>query len=426
MFKNTLLAILSTFVLSTYAQDSSVKTLMLSKEEAEALFLEQNLELIAKNLEISQAEAQLLQSKLWPNPTFEVSEINFWKTTDIEEQPKLIGNWGEAQQYAFRVEQLIQTGGKRRKTIDLQKLTIEEKQQEFESIIRELKLELRGNLSDLQILQEQQKIYEKQIESTKSLISAYKNQLDQGNISQAQYIRLKAAELQFKKELVNINKELEEAVKDFKNFINIGSNTLVVITDKLVAPEKEISELELENWIITAQEQRPDALKSRTLEKQSEKRLEIEKAQRVPDITLGVDYDRGGNIMRDFVGFGISFDLPIFDRNKGGIKEAKIDIELAKLDTQSKLNEIANDIVEAFRNYYHAEQLYKDIDSEYESQLDQLLDAYHKNFQKKNVSLIEYLDFVEAYIENKTILLETRKDLNDHFEKLQYAVGKDL
>ncbi len=426
MFKNTLLAILSTFVLSTYAQDSSVKTLMLSKEEAEALFLEQNLELIAKNLEISQAEAQLLQSKLWPNPTFEVSEINFSKTTDIEEQPKLIGNWGEAQQYAFRVEQLIQTGGKRRKTIDLQKLTIEEKQQEFESIIRELKLELRGNLSNLQILQEQQKIYEKQIESTKSLISAYKNQLDQGNISQAQYIRLKAAELQFKKELVNINKELEEAIKDFKNFINIGNSTLVVITDKLVAPEKEVSELELENWIITAQEQRPDALKSKTLEKQSEKRLEIEKAQRVPDITLGVDYDRGGNIMRDFVGFGISFDLPIFDRNKGGIKEAKIDIELAKLDTQSKLNEIANDIVEAFRNYYHAEQLYKDIDSEYESQLDQLLDAYHKNFQKKNVSLIEYLDFVEAYIENKTILLETRKDLNDHFEKLQYAVGKDL
>ncbi|AJH14954.1 TolC family protein [Myroides profundi] len=426
MFKNTLLTILSAFVLSTYAQDNSVKALKLSKEEAEALFLEQNLELIAKNLEISQAEAQLLQAKLWPNPTFEVSEINFWKTTDIEEQPKLIGNWGEAQQYAFRVEQLIQTGGKRRKTIDLQKLTIEEKQQEFESIIRELKLELRGNLSDLQILQEQQKIYEKQIESTKSLISAYKNQLDQGNISQAQYIRLKAAELQFKKELVNINKELEEAVKDFKNFINIGSNTLVVITDKLVAPEKEISELELENWIITAQEQRPDALKSRTLEKQSEKRLEIEKAQRVPDITLGVDYDRGGNIMRDFVGFGISFDLPIFDRNKGGIKEAKIDIELAKLDTQSKLNEIANDIVEAFRNYYHAEQLYKDIDSEYEQQLDQLLDAYLKNFQKRNVSLIEYLDFVEAYIENKTILLETKKDLNDHFEKLQYAVGQDL
>ncbi|MDM1494613.1 TolC family protein [Myroides odoratimimus] len=426
MFKNTLLAILSTFVLSTYAQDSSVKTLMLSKEEAEALFLEQNLELIAKNLEISQAEAQLLQAKLWPNPTFEVSEINFWKTTDIEEQPKLIGNWGEAQQYAFRVEQLIQTGGKRRKTIDLQKLTIEEKQQEFESIIRELKLELRGNLSDLQILQEQQKIYEKQIESTKSLISAYKNQLDQGNISQAQYIRLKAAELQFKKELVNINKELEEAIKDFKNFINIGNSTLVVITDKLVAPEKEVSKLELENWIITAQEQRPDALKSKTLEKQSEKRLEIEKAQRVPDITLGVDYDRGGNIMRDFVGFGISFDLPIFDRNKGGIKEAKIDIELAKLDTQSKLNEIANDIVEAFRNYYHAEQLYKDIDSEYEQQLDQLLEAYLKNFQKRNVSLIEYLDFVEAYIENKTILLETRKDLNDHFEKLQYAVGKDL
>jgi len=426
MFKNTLVTVLCALTLSTYAQQSNKKTLTLSKEAAEAMFLEQNLDLIAKNLEISQAEAQLLQARLWPNPTFEVSEVNFWKTTDIEEQPKLIGNWGEAQQYAFRVEQLIQTGGKRKKNIELQKLTIEEKRQEFESIIRELKLELRNNLSDIQMLQEQRKIYERQIESSQNLTSAYKNQLQQGNISQAQYIRLKAAELQFKKELVNINKELEEAIKDFKNYISIGDNTQIEITDLLTAPNKEVSELNLENWIITAQEDRPDAIKSKTLEKQSAKRFEIEKAQRIPDITLGVDYDRGGNIMRDFVGFGISFDLPIFDRNKGNIKEAKIDIELAKLDTKTKLNEIANDIVEAFRNYHHAEALYKDIDSDYEGQLDQLLDAYLKNFQKRNVSLIEYLDFVEAYIENKTILLETKKDLNDHFEKLQYAVGKDL
>ncbi|MGL4582651.1 MAG: TolC family protein, partial [Flavobacterium sp.] len=347
MFKNTLVTVLCALSLGSFAQDDNKKTLILSKESAEAMFLEQNLDLIAKNLEISQAEAQLLQARLWPNPTFEVSEVNFWRTSDIEEQPKLIGNWGESQQYAFRVEQMIQTGGKRKKTIELQKLTIEEKRQEFESIIRELKLELRNNLSDIQMLQEQRKIYVKQIENSQNLTAAYKNQLQQGNISQAQYIRLKAAELQFKKELLNINKELEEAIKDFKNYISIGNNTQVEITDLLIAPNKEVSELKLEDWIITAQEERPDALKSKTLEKQSLKRFEIEKAQRVPDITLGVDYDRGGNIMRDFVGFGVSFDLPIFDRNKGNIKEAKIDIELAKLDTKTKLNEIANDIIEA-------------------------------------------------------------------------------
>ncbi|WP_121966612.1 TolC family protein [Myroides sp. N17-2] len=426
MFKNTLVTVLCALSLGAFAQNGDKKTLILSKESAEAMFLEQNLDLIAKNLEISQAEAQLLQARLWPNPTFEVSEVNFWKTSGIEEQPKLIGNWGESQQYAFRVEQMIQTGGKRKKTIELQKLTIEEKRQEFESILRELKLELRNNLSDIQMLQEQRKIYDKQIENSQTLTLAYKNQLKQGNISQAEYIRLKAAELQFKKELLNINKDLEEAIKDFKNYISIGNNTQIEITDLLIAPNKEISELKLEDWIITAQEERPDALKSKTLEKQSVKRFEIEKAQRVPDITLGVDYDRGGNIMRDFIGFGVSFDLPIFDRNKGNIKEAKIDIELAKLDTQTKLNEIANDIIEAFRNYHHVEALYKDIDNDYENQLDQLLEAYHKNFQKRNVNLMEYLDFVEAYIENKTILLETKKDLNDHFEKLQYAVGKEL
>lgn len=426
MFKKiffTLTCVISTM---SYGQQTDNTILQLSKEQAEALFLEQNLDILAKRMEISQAEAQLLQARLWPNPTFEIAEVNLWKTRNIEEQPILFGNYGETQQFALHLEQLIQTGGKRRKNIALQKLTIEEKTQEFESVLRAAKLELRNTFSQLQVLQQQKLIFEKQIDNTKSLIVAYKNQLDHGNISQAEFIRLKAAELQFKKELMSINNDLEEALKDLKNFINIGRYTNIIITDPLSVPAKELSEIELENWIITAQEQHPDALLSKNLEQQSLKKLEIEKAERVPDITLGVDYDRGGGIMTDFVGFGISFDLPIFDRNKGNIKEAKLDIEIAKLETQNKMNELANDIVEAFRNYYHANELYKDIDSDYESQLDNLLEAYNKNFQKRNVSLIEYLDFVEAYIDNKTILLETKKDLTDHYEKLQFAIGKEL
>ncbi len=426
MFKKIFFTLTCIITTMSFAQQNDSATLQLSKEQAEALFLEQNLDILAKKLEISQAEAQLLQARLWPNPTFEIAEVNLWKTSNIEEQPPIFGNWGESQQFAFHLEQLIQTGGKRRKNIALQKLTIEEKTQEFESILRSTKLDLRNTFTQLQVLQQQKKVFEKQIENTKSLIVAYKNQLQSGNISQAEYIRLKAAELQFKKELLSINNELEEGLKELKNFINIGSYTNIIITDPLTVPQKELSEIELENWIITAQEEHPEALLSRNLEKQSAKRLEIEKAERVPDITLGVDYDRGGGIMTDFVGFGLSFDLPIFDRNKGNIKEAKLDIEIAKLETKNKMNELANEIVEAFRNYYHANELYKDIDSDYEQQLDSLLEAYYKNFQKRNVSLIEYLDFVEAYIDNKTILLETKKDLTDHYEKLQFAIGKEL
>lgn len=420
--------ILSIAFISTtcfFAQNKQ-KVMMLSKQELEANFLVNNIDLLAKKLEISQAEAQVIQAKLWPNPTFEIAEVNLWKNAEIEEQPPIIGNWGTGQQLSLHLEQLIQTGGKRRKNIELQKLSVGEREHEFEAILRETKLDFRNALNTILMLQEQKKIYQAQINNTESLIKAFKNQLAHGNISQAEYIRLKAAELQFRKELSDVNKDLQESQKDLKNYLNLGEDTTITITDKVTIPTALVSELQLDDWITYAQENRPEILLNRNLEKQSQKRLEIEKAERVPDLTLGVDYDRAGNIMPNFVGFGLSLDLPIFDRNKGNIKEAEIDIQLAKLDSQSKQNEITNTIIEAFRNYYDAQELYGNIEADYETELDNLLEAYTKNFQKRNVSMIEYLDFVEAYLDNKNILLETRKDLNEQFETLQFAIGKDL
>lgn len=426
MFRRVLT--LSILVLSTCISQAQEKkqALKLSKEEIEALFLEQNLDLLAKKLEISQAEAQLIQAKLWPNPTFEISEVNVWRTTDIEEQPTIFGNWGTSQQISLHLEQEIETAGKRRKRIDLQKLSIEERQTDFEIVLRESKLSLRNTLTSIQVLQQQQEIYQKQIDNTNLLITGYKNQLNQGNISQSEYIRLKAAELQFRKELVDVSKALEEALKELKNFINIGTNTPIYVTNELEIPTKLVSELQIEDWIIHAQENRPDIMLNDNLINQAKKQVEIEKAERTPNITLGVDYDRGGNIMRDFIGFGLSFDLPIFDRNKGNIKEAKLGVQIAELEAKNKKNEIANDIIEALRNYLQAQDLYNQIDADYELQLDRLLEAYVKNFQKKNVSMIEYLDFVEAYVDNKNILLETKKELNEQLENLQFAIGKDI
>ena len=426
MFRRVLT--LSILVLSTCISQAQEKkqALKLSKEEIETLFLEQNLDLLAKKLEISQAEAQLIQARLWPNPTFEISEVNVWRTTDIEEQPIIFGNWGTSQQISLHLEQEIETAGKRRKRIDLQKLSIEERQTDFEIVLRESKLSLRNTLTSIQVLQQQQEIYQKQIDNTNLLITGYKNQLNQGNISQSEYIRLKAAQLQFKKELVDVSKELEEALKELKNFINIGTNTPIYVTNELDIPNKLVSELQIEDWIIHAQEHRPDIMLNDNLINQAKKQVEIEKAERTPNITLGVDYDRGGNIMRDFVGFGLSFDLPIFDRNKGNIKEAKLGVQIAELEAKNKKNEIANDIIEALRNYTQAQDLYNQIDADYELQLDRLLEAYVKNFQKKNVSMIEYLDFVEAYVDNKNILLETKKELNEQLENLQFAIGKDI
>ncbi|MCH5688037.1 hypothetical protein LWM68_29495 [Niabella sp. W65] len=93
-------------------------TLTLSRSQCEAIFLRENLSLIAEQLNVPMAEAEVKQASLWPNPQFTLDEINLWanrhQTGGQEVSPPIIGNWGRNQQYAVSLEQLIYTAGKRK------------------------------------------------------------------------------------------------------------------------------------------------------------------------------------------------------------------------------------------------------------------------------------------------------------------------
>src|SRR5690554_8105941 len=52
------------------------ETLTISREEAEAMFLQNNLLLVAEKLNIESQRAEVIQARLWPNPEFSVSEVN--------------------------------------------------------------------------------------------------------------------------------------------------------------------------------------------------------------------------------------------------------------------------------------------------------------------------------------------------------------
>ena len=84
--------------------------------DLEQQFLEKNYVLIAGKYNIAKADAEIVQEKLWPNPTLSISEVNLWKTYQIEEQPFLFGNYGNNQQISIELEQLVETAGKRKKS----------------------------------------------------------------------------------------------------------------------------------------------------------------------------------------------------------------------------------------------------------------------------------------------------------------------
>ncbi len=406
-------------------------TLELSRQECEAIFLKENLLLIAEKLEVPKAEAIVQQARLWPNPNFTLDQVNLWatkgQTGGKEAVPPLFGNFGRNQQFGFEVQQLIQTARKRSKLVAVEQVNADHASLGFDELLRNLKAELRKNLTNLQYLQLKEKIYLNQVASVNQLLKAYQAQADQGYIPKSEVIRLKALELEISRNISEIARQNNDAQKEIKLWLRLPPATRIRLNDDgFIRNIDSLRRYTMAEIAEQAKLSRPDLRMATLGETHAKRVIDYEKARRVPDLTLKGTYDRNGNTMLNFFGFGVVMDLPLFDRNQGNIRQAQIRADQSRKLTEYKSSEIENEVVLAYSNLLNAIQLASKIDRNYEADLDEMLHAHTRNFTSRNMSMLEFLDFMDAYLENKQIILETMKSVNDHVEELNYCVGLDL
>lgn len=421
------LLLVSFVVKTTFAQD----TIRLSKIDAEAMFLENNLSLLAQNLQIERRKAQVIQSRTWPNPVFSIGEINAW-ATDRQTGGSLVSppfwnNVGRNQQIAFELEQLIQTAGKRKKLIAVEELDVSKSEAYFQELLRGLKYELRCLLTEMQYLQRIRQAHQSRLASIGQLTEAYAKQLEAGHIPQGEFVRLRALELEIRKAALDNETQLSGVEKQIKLLLHLLPTSHLELNDEGFECRLEpYTLLEQAQLVDIAKASRPDYKLVLIEEERTHGILALERAQRVPDLTFQMNYDRNGNTMLDFVGFGVSFDLPVFNRNRGNIKKAELAIERAELISQEAEFNIENEVGLALANLQRHIAFAQQLEPGYEETLDGLLDSYTANFSERRISLLEYVDFLQAYLENKSLILDTHRIINQKIEELQYSLGTDL
>ena len=378
------------FLLSVWATAQNVvnDTIIFSRKNAETLFLQNNLSLIAEKLNIDIAQAQIIQAKVWPNPTFSLNEINLWRNTGSEELPAIWGNYGRYQEFGASLEQLVYTAGKRKKMIAIEQVGSDMAEEYYKNFLRNLKMEFRNNLSAMQYNQAKNVVYQKQLQSFQNLVKAYEIQVKQGNISQGDYIRLKASELEFLNEINAIKIENNALQSEMKKLLHLAPTTFIKIDQEDIIPDMTaVNNLNIQKVIDEVENYRPDVKLAKLNEKYNQKKYDYQKALKTPDITLEASYDRGGNIMRNFFGLGFSIDLPVFDRNQGNIKAAQFSVEQSKLNKEELLNSAQAEIFETYNNFKAVQKLYENQGADYQQKLDKMLESYLLSF--KNFCLEE-------------------------------------
>lgn len=424
--------IICTILLLYFVSPLSARdTLRLSRADAESYFLENNLTLIAEKLQIEAGRAAIVQASLWPNPMVSVGEINAWathrQTGGNVVSPPFWNAFGKNQQIAFELEQLIQTAGKRKKLVAIKELDVSRSEEYLRDLLRGLKYELRHLLTEAQYLQHAWDARQKLLVSVARMTDAYGKQLAGGHVSQAEYMRLRAMELDIREGMRDIESELAEAYKEVRLLLRLPPNVHLQLNDEGFVRELEPYRMIATNQLLEkARANRPDYQLALLAEKQSAGQLAYERAQRVPDLTFQVGYDRNGGTMLDFVGFGVSFDLPVFNRNRGNIRQAEINIDQTALQTRKTVLTIENEVVTAIDDLRRHVDFAQQIEAGYDETLDHLLERYTANFSERRISLLEYIDYLEAYLNNKDIVLRTYKAINNTIEALNFSVGADF
>ncbi|WP_138483583.1 TolC family protein [Dyadobacter bucti] len=407
-------AVLSLLSVQLYAQD----TLRLSNRQADSLFLQNNLEILAEKYQIDIAKSIEIQDKLWNNPTFGV-EISAYNPS------RGLLDVGRQGQKAFTIQQLITRAGKRNKQVALDVESIKKSEFQFYDLIRTLKFELRQIFFESYFLDQTVALYDNQIGTLNTTVTAFEKEYNRKNISLKEVVRLKALLFQLTNDRADILFELQENQKDLRMLLNTEQPI------KTIIDSTEIQKYQLNNYTLAALkdmalQSRADLKVVQSSTKQAELNYTLQKALAKPDIQLGAVYDQASNYVNNYFGVSASIDLPFFNRNQGNIKAAKSNISYFKTAETAKQNSVINEVDAAVQKVGIAEKAYQSVENQFTDQFQLLSRGIYDNFQKRNITLLEFIDFIETYNESIKEFNRLQADRVKVYEELNFVVGEEL
>jgi len=393
-------------------------TLTMSLPDAEKMFLEKNLALIAQqyNVDISKAFAQ--QARYWDNPVLNTDQ-NIYDGAFFRHNSQ----YG---QVFIQIQQIIKTAGKRNKAIKLANDQVLTSTQQFNDLLRNLKYLLRNDFSSLNQLLRTNSIYLTGINSLRQLVAGMDAQLQAGNISQKDNLRLKALLYSLQSDQADLLRQLSDQESELHTLLQLPSTTFINPSLPETVETNGLDQLNLQQLIDSGKLNRPDANLAQTNLAFQQHNLSYQKALAVPDLTVGAEYDQRSSYVNNYWGLAISLPIPILNRNKGNIKAAEFSIKQAQTSVQQAQNQVEADVSAAYRKLLTVYTLQQQSDTLLYSKYNQLLQNMLKSYQQRQVSLLEFVDFFEAYKNARLKQLQQETNFRQAMEEINFTTGKDI
>jgi cobalt-zinc-cadmium efflux system outer membrane protein len=408
--------------IGSFSTAFSQDTLKLSLNEAEKRFLLENAQLIAQQYNTAQAKAEIITARLFENPELSYENLFYnHETGRFLETSKATG------QYAASISQIVKLAGKRNKNIQLAQTGLKVEEYAYFDLMRTLRYELRDTYYKAYYTQLSASVYVQHVSALEQLLSASEKQLELGNIAVKDIIRMKSRYYSLKGDYTAIQHELEELKGRLKLLTHLPADKELALTGDGIDPDSfKPHEKPYRLLLDSASVHRADLQMARTAVTFSQNMLSVQKSNAVPDVAISLSYDLKGNYPEKYTGLGISIPIPLFNRNQGEIKKARIAVDASNAGLKQQEAIVETELFTSYKTAIKTEQLYRSMDHNFTGSFAELMIGVTKNFRERNISLVEFLDFYDAFNENTSQLNNLKYEMLNAKETINYHTGTSI
>ena len=417
------LALLVMFANQSHSQKTS-DTLSLDIQKLEKRFIDSNFLLLAAHYNVDAQKALIEQAKVWQNPTINTDFMmgadgkffNYGKYDD--------GKGGHfIGQYYVQIQQLILTAGKRGKLINMATTNAKLSELQMQDVLRNLRYQLHQDYYNLTQQLALLQLYTEQEFQLNKLLSGMKAELGVGNIAQKDLVRIQALSIALQQDKTDLEKSIADTQYDLKTLLQI-KDTKTFIKPTGDSSATNLPQDGLDKLINQALQSNPNYILQQTTTTYQQQNLAYQKSLRSPDLTLGPNFDRNSNYAPNYVGMGLSLPLPVFNKNQGNIKSAQFNIKQQQAVTQNAETELVNNVSNAYEKLVLTVKQNSSSQQSFYNQYEVIYNNMLDSYRKREINLLEFLDFYNDYNSSQQRLLQQKLNLHLAEEELKYQIGK--
>jgi cobalt-zinc-cadmium efflux system outer membrane protein len=297
-----------------------------------------------------------------------------------------------------QINQQVELGGKRAARVSAAERAREAAVAELAAIRVELSAATRLAFFDVLLAQAEQRAAEESVDVSNQALAAVAKRVRAGSNSPVDETRARVAASGARLELAQSSNEVANAhTRLAVLWGGIGNDIGLVDGELDILPAVEPL-----GQLVERLERAPGVLRAVAELRRRQAGTDVERARRVPDITVSVGTKRDEQVGRTQAVFGLAMALPVFDRNQGRLHEAVQRSEAARDELAVARSQLHSDLAQAYAQLEAAREQVRVLQSDILPDSQSAYNAAQKGFAFGKFDFLNLVDAQRTLLEVKS------------------------